>query len=80
MLVVSGNYKGTPTVFVGLHAVDMRQLMQRQPIAIPVKFEDDEKDHSAQIMLFGGETQDSLERQVRELGAALFDADERSKN
>lgn len=80
MRVVNGMIKNMPTLFVGLTSVDMRQLLNRQPLTIPTHIEVPEERTDFQILLFGGETEDSLDEQVQQLGATIYNADEESRN
>ena len=80
MLVVNGMIKNVPTLFVGLNSADMRKLLNRQPLAIPTHIEVPEGRTDFQILLFGGETDDSLREQVPQLGATIYSTDERSPN
>jgi len=80
MVVVNGVIKNVATLFVGLNSTDMRQLLNRQPLAIPTHIEVPEDRTDFQILLFGGETDDSLREQVPQLGATIYNADEGSLN
>lgn len=80
MRVVSGVIKGVPTVFVGLNTKDMRTMMNRTPIMIPVATQLPEPGVDFQLLLVGGETDESLDEQIVQLGHTIFDPDERTKN
>ena len=80
MLVVNGIIKNVPTLLVGLNSDDMRKLLNRQPLAFPTHIEIPEERTDFQILLFGGETDDSLREQVPQLGATIYNADEEHRN
>lgn len=80
MVVVNGMIKNVPTLFVGLNAADMRQMLNRQPLAIPTHIEVPEARTDFQILLFGGETDDALQEQLPQLGATIYNADEERAN
>ncbi len=80
MRVVNGIIKNVPTLFVGLTSADMRKLLNRQPMTIPTHIEVPEARTDFQILLFGGETDDSLNEHIEQLGATIYNADEGSRN
>ncbi len=80
MIVVNGMVKDVATLFVGFSSVDMRRLLNREPITIPACIEVPEDQTQFQIVFFGGETDESLREQVPQLGAAIFNVDERRPN
>ncbi len=80
MRIVNGMIKNVATLFVGLTSADMRQLLNRQPMTIPTHIEVPEERTDFQILLFGGETEESLNEQVEQLGATIYNADEGRRN
>ena len=80
MLVVNGILKQVPTLFVGLNAADMRQLMNRQPIMMPTHIEIPEPRVNFQILMFGAETEEGLREHLAQLGNTVYVSEEEKPN
>ncbi len=80
MLLCNGMIKDVPTMFLGLTSVDMRQLLNRQPIMIPTQIEMPESCVEFQVLILGAETDVELREQFDQLTDAVYHSDEEHPN